>query len=350
MKKHLFFTFIIAIIGALTSCNNQSNNKEQLNGSDSTQTNVIEDSLEYLTNRIKTHSNNIEVWKDRSDYFFRQGDLNNAAIDMSRAVELDTNNIENLNKYAELLMAILEIKTALNTYNHILRIDSLNAKAYVGVGTVYAYLNNPGLATGYLNKAYAIDPHISEAYFLEGLIYRSDFYDTKREESWKRSLSSFQTAIEQNPNYFLAYMELGYMHNERGNPIALDYFNSAIAVYPESTVALYNKAMILQNPQQYMEAQEVYRQIITIDSTFEDAYYNQGYIKLSYEKEYDSAVYFFNQAIDINNQNENSYNNLGLALEYQGDYEGAKNAYRKAIEINPDFKLAKKNLSIVSKK
>jgi len=334
----------------LYSCNAPTENNHSVEEKDSVKIQAVEiDSLQFLTDQIQNNTQKAENWAQRALYFLRIGNVTDAVIDMKSAVRLDSSNIIYRDYYADLLVSTLDLETAMDNYEYILSVDSSNAKAYVGLGHIYALINNPGLATGYLNKAYNIDPYLSEAYFLEGLIYRSDFYETGREESWERALSSFQTAVEQNPNYYSAYIEMGVMNNERGNPIALEYFNTAINIAPKSIEAWYNKAMYFQNRQELNSAKICYRTILTIDSLYPESYYNQGYIQLVYEKNNDSAIYFFEKTVALDSLHFKGYNNLGLANEYNGNIEKAKINYRKSIEINPDFKLAKDNLHIVNK-
>lgn len=335
---------------SLNSCNTPIKNNSKIQNSDTTKVQVIEvDSLKFLTDQIQSNTQKAENWAARALYFLRIGNVSDATVDMKSAVRLDSNNLRYRNHYASLLISTLDLETAMDNYEYILSVDSSNAKAYVGMGHIYALINNPGLATGYLNKAYKIDPHLSEAYFLEGLIYRSDFYETGREESWERALSSFQTAVEQNPDYYSAYIEMGVMNNERGNDIALEYFNTAIDIAPKSIEAWYNKAMYFQNRRELNLSKICYRTIVEIDSTYPESYYNQGYIQLVYDKNNDSAIYFFEKTVALDSLHFKGYNNLGLANEYNGDIEKAKLNYRKSIEINPDFKLAKDNLHIVNK-
>src|SRR5690606_20198646 len=99
---------------------------------------------------------------------------------------------------------------------------------------IFAALDNFAKADYYISSSLRIDPYSPDPYFTRGLIYRSDYYITGREESWKIAVSSFQTAIEQEPDYYEAYVELGVMHAEKGDSIALEYYNSALDIYPES--------------------------------------------------------------------------------------------------------------------
>jgi tetratricopeptide (TPR) repeat protein len=337
------------LVLSLWSCDSKTNSDNTVVIKDTTQVSIVNDSLKFLTDNIQTNSSNSKPWFDRANYFLRRGGIKDALIDMKSAVRLDTNNVIYLNKYADLLVTTLDIEKALTNYGKALFIDSSNTKAYIGMARVYALVNNPGMATGYLQKAYKIDPHLSEAYFLEGMIYRSDFEETGREESIKRALSSFQTAVEQNPNYYSAYIQMGVINHKLQNDIALDYFNTAIAIEPKSTEAWYNKGKYFQDKQMLEEAKYCYRTISEIDSLYSEAYYNQGYIKMIFENDLDSAIYFFNYTIQVDSLHLYAYNNLGLSLERNGEIEKAKTAYRSAIEINPDFKLAKNNLNIISK-
>ena len=316
---------------------------------DTTKVVVVQDSLKFLTDNIQSNSSDSKNWFDRANYFLRQGSIKDALIDMKSAVRLDTNNIEYRNKYADLLVTTLDIENALLNYGKVLFVDSSNTQAYIGMARVYALVNNPGMATGYLQKAYEIDPHLSEAYFLEGMIYRADYEETGREESIKRALSSFQTAVEQNPSYYSAYIQMGVINHKLKNDIALDYYNTAITLEPKSTEAWYNKGKFFQDVQMLEEAKQCYRIVSSFDSLHSEAYYNQGFIKMELENELDSAIYFFDYTIQVDSLHIYAYNNLGLAYERNGEVEKAKSAYRKAIDINPDFKLAKKNLNIISK-
>ncbi|HIP35507.1 MAG TPA: tetratricopeptide repeat protein, partial [Crocinitomix sp.] len=194
-----------------------------------------------------------------------------------------------------------------------------------------------------------INPHLAETYYLEGLIYIDDYYKTKREESWERAQSSFQTVVEQNPKHYNAYISMGVMYFERGEDLALEYFNSAINVAPKSAEAWYNKGVFYQSKKDYDKAKAIYREIISFDSLYPKAYYNQGYLQLVIDKNNDSAVFFFEKAVEIDSTYFQAYNNLGLAYERLGDKTKAKSLYKKALKINPEFELAKKNLNYVNR-
>lgn len=55
-------------------------------------------------------------------------------------------------------------------------------------------------------------------------------------------------------------------------------------------------------------------------------------------KQLDSALFYYNKAIKLNSEDDNSQFNKGQLLYYElGDFEGAKECYNAAIKINPDY-------------
>jgi len=337
--------FLLLTIPFFLACGSKNSNDNKTDD----QKNVEPiDSLKYLSDNIQRNSKDAFHWAKRAKYFFRIGNVGDAKHDYEEAILRDSTNANYRVKYADVLIAYLDLPGAKYNYEYALKYDSLNANAYVGMGHIYTLLDNPGMATVYLNKAYSINKNLPSAYFLEGLIYRADFEKTKRPESWERSKSSFQTATELKPDYFEAYIILGDMNTIEDTDLALDYYSSAIEAAPQSSLAWYSKATYYQSKNKYAQAKYCYRKIIGFDSLYFDAHYNQGYLQLSIDKDYDSAIFFFEAALTIDSLSARAFNNLGLSHEYKGDKESAIKNYKKAIEIDPEFELARKNLGIVT--
>ncbi len=350
--KHLLSLLLFGsiIFGCQTNSSNE-NDKPISKDIDTNMTKVSDlvDSLTYLTRKLQADYDNPMNWYQRAKYLSQKGDLQNALLDIKEAVFRDTVTPKFRLLYADILLSKLELEAAKKHYSYVIHADSLNPFGYLGMGRIYAYLDNPGRATAYLDKAQKINPYLAESYYLEGLIYKADYYKTKREESWKRALSSFQTVIEQDPKHYNAYISLGVMKSERGEELALEYFNSALNIAPKSNEALYNIGAFYQSKNDLETAKTYYRQIIENDSMYAKAYYNQGYLKLVVDKDYDSSIYFFTKTLKIDSLNFKAFNNLGLAHEKNGDFKRAEFYYQKALKINPDFDLAKKNLNYVKK-
>ncbi|MBI3134005.1 MAG: tetratricopeptide repeat protein [Bacteroidetes bacterium] len=336
MRNLLFLPWLI-LLGACGSGSSEESNPDQ----DS----VVFDSLAWFNKSLESNPSNLKILLERSKYHLRQGNVEDAQFDLENYLKADSSNLDVHKLYADIMMSKLVLEKSMFHYEYIIDHDSLYTGAYIGMGKLYALLDNNAAAIAYLNQALKIDPYQTEPYFMKGMIYRSDFITTGRQESWDMALSSFQTAIEQDPDNYSAYVQLGVMHEQMGDSTAVQYYNAAIDIYPQSIEAWYNKGIFYQNRGELDEAFSCYRELHHIDSTWADPYYNEGYIHLLMTEQIDSAVYFFNKAVELDPQYYQAYNNLGLAYEKKGDLTNARLYYTKAVEINPDYKLAKDNLN-----
>jgi len=330
----------IAFILLLISCSG-SGEKPIDNNKDS----VILDSLTWFNKKISANPSNLVMLFERAKFHLRKAQVDLAQADFETYLKKDSSNVEVHKLYADIMMAKLDLDKGKYHYEYILARDSSNTGALIGMGKLYALLDNSVTALIYFNEALRINPYLSEPYFMKGMLYRSDFYKTAREESWNLAVSSFQTAVEQDPNNYSAYVQLGVMYDQIGDSSALEYYNSALDIYPESIEAWYNKGMFYQSRNKLDQAFECYRTLHIIDSTWADPYYNEGYIHLLITEQIDSAIFYFNKAVELDPSFFQAYNNLGLAYEKKNDKVNAKFYYSKAVEINPDFQLAKDNLN-----
>ncbi len=343
--KYIFGCLAILSLFAY-SCNgnNIESDADEASNNDSL---PLVDSLEYYSLQIRENPRSSYLYYRRGVYTLSQGNLASSKMDLEHALRLDSLNLDARLLYGNVQLSLTHLDTSKFHYDFILRHDSINTGAMLGMSKIYALLNNNDLADRYISSALRVDPNLAEAYFLRGIIYRSDFYERGKQDSWDRAVSSFQTAVEQDPEYYAAYVEMGVMHSEIGSDLALDYFNSALAIFPESTEAWYGIGMFHQTKGELEEAIMAYKTVVLYDSTWADPYYNQGYIHLIINGNLDSAIFYLSKATELDPNYYQAYNNLGLAYETKGDRVNAKKFYQKAVDINPDFQLAKDNLNSV---
>lgn len=340
MRYFIFLSLTTFII----SCSSGSNDNAIV-VDDGTDTVMELDSFSIVKSKLDKSPNNISILFESAKFYIRHGEVTEAKTHLEKILFLDSSELGAHKVYADIMIAQLNVDQGKYHYEYILERDSLNTGALVGLGKLYAILNNSGKATFYLNEALRINPYLAEPYFMKGMIYRSDYYTSGRQESWDRALSSFQTTVEQDPNYYSAYVQMGVMYDEKGDDVALEYYNSALDIFPESLEALYNKGMYYQNRKQPELALECYREANRVDSTWADAYFNEGYVHMFQLEDLDSALFFFEKATYWDPNYFQAYNNIGLAYEKKGDFNNARKNYQKAIEINPDYQLAKDNLN-----
>lgn len=341
----------ILILALITACGGEEPKEEKI-VQDHIDENGNVDSLKFYEEKLNADPNNPMVLFERAQFYIRKGNVELAELDLELALQKDSSILKIHKLYADVNLAKLDLEKSKYHYDYVIERDTMNAEAFVGLGKLYAALNNSQQAIYYLGEALKINPYLPEPYFTKGLIYRSDYYvrddeDPRKEESWQRAVSSFQTAVEQDPNYYSAYIEMGVMYDEKGDSLALEYYNSAIDIAPNSLEAWYNKGMYFQNRGEVDNALNCYYQLNDIDETWADPYYNLGYIHLLMTNELDSSIYYFERATQLDPMYYQAYNNMGFAYEKKGDFKNARKFYQKAVEINPDFQLAKDNLNAI---
>jgi tetratricopeptide (TPR) repeat protein len=345
-KKRLMRIFVslcaVLIFGSCQSDQAENGVSEQeVNHADTV---YVSDSLSLLNQIIVDNPTNPSAYLQRAKFHMRNYNAESAMIDVKKVLDLDSSYLEARLIYADIQVAELELEKAQYQYKYVLQKDSLAFDAYLGLARIFSVLDNAAQSVFYIDKALGIDPNLAEAYFLKGMIYRADVQKTKRQESWDRAISSFQTAIEQDPDFYEAYIELGVMYEQVDSDLALQYYNSALDIYPESTEAWYNKGMYFQNKEDFPNAFRAYKQLIKIDSSWSFPYYNQGYIFLTKLEVLDSAIYYFEKAVERDNEFAQAHNNLGLSYELNGQINLAKKHYEMAYRIDPEFTLALENL------
>ena len=76
---------------------------------------------------------------------------------------------------------------------------------------------------GMLSDVLRINERTAEAYLIKGMAYETL-------ENTTLAASSYQTAIEVDPDYYDAYIHRGILADRLGEKEALDYYNSGVII------------------------------------------------------------------------------------------------------------------------
>ena len=193
---------------------------------------------------------------------------------------------------------------------------------------------------GMLSDVLRINERTAEAYLIKGMAYETL-------ENATLAASSYQTAIEVDPDYYDAYIHRGMLADRLGEKEALDYYNSALSLEPMSVEAHRNKALHLYFTDQHTDARKSFLDVIEIVPDFEEAYFNIGntYLGQFAQNEdirayVDSAFHYFSEAYKMNNNYVQAIHNMGVCFEIKGDLVVAKEHYQKAIDLDNNFQPA----------
>ena len=274
-------------------------------------------------------------------------DFDKAMQDGAKAYRMQPKNIEARFLYANALnnrasRTVTDVKTAQKHFKYIVGKEPKNTKALVALATTYAQQGDFEKAFQYTNEALRVDKHYRDAYTLKGSMYLNlDKRDLAK--------SSYQTAIEQDPDFFEAYLQLGVIYQQERDPLCIQYFTTATQIRPNNIDAYYSLAYAYQELDKIKEAQETYRLMMKKEPEFATSLFQLGWIKQFKENDIDSALYFYNETLQKEPRFVEAWHNTAVCYEKKGQKYDAIKYYRKALHYNPDFEISKEALERLSK-
>jgi tetratricopeptide (TPR) repeat protein len=296
---------------------------------------VIQDSLSWLNARILEAPMNPDRYADRAAFHLRRGELGKAMDDLALVVQADSTRLDARQTLGELRFGVQDFEGAVREWEGALRVDGRYAPALLSLAKVDVLLRSYDPALKRINAALQADDRLDEAYFLKGRLYL-ETGDTVK------AASSFQTAVEVNPDRYDAFIQLGLLYAAAHDDLALEYFRTARSLRPNSIEALYDEAIFLQehagqDTSRYGAALDLYDRILALDRSNASAAFNKGFVFLEYMADYGNAERWFDEAIALLPRYHQAHYNRGLAIESQGRSAEALEAYDAALAIDPAY-------------
>lgn len=317
---------------ALSSCGTSPTTEEQV---DSPQV-QISDSTEYYEDLIISNATSPVPYIERAGWHLRNGRITEGINDLNLSIEADSTYGPAWSAKSDALYLLREFEECINHLDVCLEYAPEHIPCKLRRAEMYIHLDQFEKGLDLLNDALRIDDQLHEAYWMKGAIYS----ETGNEE---KALSSLQTAVEVNPNFFDGFISLGMAYLHKNDPLAIDYFNSAIALRPRSVEAKYNLAMYYQQQDHRVgrenldKALSIYSEILEIDTNNASAAFNTGFIHLEFLQDYMEGEYWFGQAIEKLPYYHQAFFNRGLCRESQDKYTEALEDYNEALRLKPDF-------------
>lgn len=157
-------------------------------------------------------------------------------------------------------------KKAIKDFNFIIRTDSTNSNAYLGIGLSYIHLK-PDSALVFINKSISLNPKNAYAYFYRSFrhkniksftdinkaiklmpncsmfySWRGVFYDSI--DSTKSAIRDFKKSTELDKNIVLNYTFLNsLLYENKSYKEAIKYANLEIEAFPFKASAYYNRGL-----------------------------------------------------------------------------------------------------------
>lgn len=290
-----------------------------------------------LTEKIKSDPKNPILYFQRAKWNLSMKNTVAAESDINQALKLDSSKSEFYLLKADINFAGLHIHEAEASFDKAVALNPDNIDAHLRLAELHLYMKKYEESIKNANEALRIDKHRGKAYFIKGFVY-------KETKDTLRAISNFQTCLEQEPAYYDAMIQLGNLYARHNDPIALQYYNSALKLQPHSIEALYDRGLYYQNTGNVEKAVNDYNELLKINPGYGFAYFNLGYIAMKFEKDYQKAIPLFSKALASESHYVEAYYNRGVCYENLGDKEKAKADYMEALNVYPNYDLAKKAL------
>ncbi len=332
MKKVLDFSlfFSILFLGfCIASCKNEEVRKDVI-VQEAKDTSAFAQQIDSLSAILSKNPKNVPALHQRAKFYFQAKIFGKAYIDMAAVLEMDTTVPEYFLTLADLYFTTGKSGNSKAALEKCLSIDPQNVKANLKLSELYLYVQNYKRSIEYADQALKSDVNNAKAYFIKGMNFK-ELGDTTK------AISSFRTVIDQEPEYYDAFMQLGILFSIKKNPIALQYLNSALTLRPRSVEAMYSRALIFQENGKYNSAIEDYTHMLSIEPKNRSAHFNLGYIHQEYLKVFDEAIKHYDRAIASDSLYYQAFHNRGLCKERIGNVKAAELDFRAAMKISPNY-------------
>ena len=169
-------------------------------------------------------------------------------------------------------------------------------------------------------------------------------------ENVTKKISSYDQAIQLNPNYTIAYFNRGNAKRRLKRPKdAITDYNKAIQLKPDFAKAYNNRGISKSNLGRSKNAITDYNKAIQLDPESVKAYTNRG-ISKSDLGQHENAIADFDKAIQLDPESTRAYYNRGISKSDLGQHENAIADFDEVIELNPEDTDAHENRAIAKMK
>lgn len=331
---------LVFLFLTLVSCNSKEDKELEIHTekADSLSIKLNSPELKAVNAALLKDPGNAELYNKRALVYMSIKQLDEAVFDAKRAIRLDSVNpgyyltlvdvyfSQNKTRLAKELLEIIEKKFP------------ENVEGLLKLSELYFLVKQYQKGIDYVNKALKIDGSSAKAYYIKGSIY-------KESGDTARAISSFETAKDQDNNYLDAYHDLGIIYAARKNPLALEYYNSALRIDPSSAETRYARAKFLQDLGKMEEAITEYNAINSSSKDCDLCFYNLGAIYLEVKNDAGKAIDYFSKAIAVNPNYADAYFARGVSYSKLNDKKNAKADYQACLNINPNHDGASQGLA-----
>lgn len=311
--------------------------------SDSTEGNEFDEpALQKITADIKNNPDNAVLYFERATMLDRLEKDSLAMIDYKKAISLDSTRAEYYSAVGDMLFENKNLDGSVEWIQQALILNPKDKKAHLKLAKVFLYIEEYNKALAEINIVLRQDVYHPEGYYLKGMVYKSL-------EDTAKSISSFLTALQVQPEYREAMIQLGIMYSKQGNAIALEYYNNAFNLDTTNVFPLYARGVFFQDKNDFEQAKHEYTNAIIRDRYYLNSYYNLGYLYMQQDS-LEKAFRQYDILTKLDPQDPEAYFNRGLCYELMGKTDEARIDYKQALLFDENYADPQEGLDRLDKK
>ncbi len=180
-------------------------------------------------------------------------------------------------------------------------------------------------------KAIELNQMLTVAYYQRGNTYERALKNNSN------AIADYKSAIQINPRFARAYLNLGNVFHDRGDlDKALGFYGDAIKADSQYSQAFFNRGNIYFEQGEHDKSILEYDQAIQIRPIWAEAYYNRGNVYLFGKEEWVNAIFEFDKAIKFNTSHVRAICNRGVARSRNGEYAQAIGDFNRVLQLKED--------------
>jgi protein O-mannosyl-transferase len=164
---------------------------------------------------------------------------------------------------------------------------------------------------------------------------------------WQNNITLYGRALKVTKNNSIMHNNLGYELVDKGFvEEGKKHLEEALAIEPDYISAINNLSIALLKQGELDSAIAGFKQVIKSDFAYPEEVYCNLANAYAEKGDTETAVNYFNEAINIKPEYALAINNLGMALKEQGKIDQAIIKWHRVLEIKPDSYNANYNLAM----
>lgn len=322
---HRFFAVIWTVALFASFCKNEPKTA-------TTQVGSANPTIAELTALLEKSPDNDSLLFRRSEAFYEEGSYDPALEDIMRAIEIDSMRAPYFHLWADIFLDYYKSAAALKVMEAAAIRFPERIPTLLKLSEFQLILKQRSEALSTIDKIFRLDPQNAEGWFMTGQICK-DMGETDR------AIASYKKAIAIDPDNRDSYLSLGQLFTAKRDKLALQYFGNALRIDSSSLETRHAMATYFEKTGDLNRAKTIYREIINLDGSYAEAYFNTGLLLLDQDS-VEKARDHFDLTLKTDPLFIKAFYFRGVAEEKLGQKKEALADYDQALRMAPGYKEA----------